>query len=82
MCAINSVGLQGPFKENELKDSGQDKNYQMLIMAPHPFGKTHSPTLSNLAYSFLLPTRKGTWPTPHPTPGGPLYVPNQPTSVS
>ena len=26
-----------------------------------------SPTLSNLAYSFLPPPKKGMWPTPHPT---------------
>ena len=29
-----SVGLQVPFKEIELKASGQDKNYQTLIIAP------------------------------------------------
>ena len=28
-----SVGLQGLFKEIELKASGQDKNYQTLIIA-------------------------------------------------
>ena len=31
---IYNVGLQGLFKETELRASGQDKNYQTLIMAP------------------------------------------------
>ena len=29
-----NVGLQGPFKEIELKASGQDKNYQTLTISP------------------------------------------------
>ena len=40
------------------------------------------PTLSNLAYSFLPPTRRGSWPTPHSASLGPLYIPKQPKSVS
>ena len=40
-----------------------------------------SPTLSNLAYSFLLPTGKGRWLTPCPAPTRALYAPNQPASV-
>ena len=40
------------------------------------------PTLRKLAYSFLPSTRKGIWPTPHPTPIGALYAPNQQTNVS
>ena len=64
-----------PFKKIELKASGQDKNYQTLpdsLQCP-------APTLKNLAYSFLPPTRKGKWPTPHPAPIGAIYAP-QPTS--
>ena len=33
-----------------------------------------SPTLNNLAYSFLLPIRKGMWPTPHPASIGTIYT--------
>ena len=45
----------------------------MFQRTPHP---------SILAYSLLLPTRKGRWPTPHPTPRGATYAPNQPASIS
>ena len=75
------VGLQGPFKEAELKASGQDRNYHTLITAPSSHHNAPSPTLSNLAYSFLPSTRKGMWPSPHPTSTGPLYVPKDPTSA-
>ena len=33
-----------------------------------------SPTLSNLAYSFLLPARKGMWATSHTTSTGAIYT--------
>ena len=41
-----------------------------------------SPTLSNLANSFLPPTRKGMWPTPHPAPIQATYASNQSASIS
>ena len=68
--SVTFVGLQGPFKEIELKASGQDKNHQSLSLSHPSHCLPPSPTLSNLAYSFLPPTRKGMWPTPHPTPTG------------
>ena len=50
LCLLH-LGLQGPFKENELKASGQDKNDQTLIITPTC--NASSPALSKLAYSFL-----------------------------
>ena len=47
--------FQVPFKI-KANVSGQDKNYQTLIV---PHCNTPSPTSSNLAYSFQLPTSKG-----------------------
>ena len=85
MSKKECVGLQAPFKEIELKASGQDKNYQTLIITLPVsliFPQWSFPTLSKLAYSFLPPTRKGTWLTPHPTPMGSSYTPNQPEVVS
>ena len=38
-----NVGLQGLFKELELKTSGQDKNYQTLIIAHPPHGNAPPP---------------------------------------
>ena len=49
------------------------------LSSPSPPPLSHcnapSPTLSNLAYSFLPPTRKGMGLTRHPTPIGALYQP-------
>ena len=52
--------FQVPFKI-KANVSGQDKNYQTLIV---PHCNAPSPTWSNLAYSFQLPTSKG-MRTPH-----------------
>ena len=68
--AHQDVRFQVPFQEVIHKAPGQDKNYQTLIIlsSSHlPHYNAPSPTLSNLACSFLLPIRKGMWPTPHPT---------------
>ena len=54
------------------------KNYQTPIITPPSLSNAPSSTLSNLDYSFLLPTRKGVWPTPYPTPTGAIYTPNLP----
>ena len=56
------IGFKSPSGILNPKVSGQDMNYQTLIIAP----PAPSSTLSNLACSFPLPTRKGMW-TPHPT---------------
>ena len=72
----NTVGLQGPFKEKELKASGQELSD--LIITPPVSLYAPSPTLSNLAYSFLPCTRKGMWPTRHLPHRG--IIPCQPTS--
>ena len=55
--------------------SGQDKNYYILS-SPH-LSRCNAPssTLSDQAYSFLAPTRKGMCPTPHPTSIGPYTPP-------
>ena len=51
-------------------------------LLPHPSHWNAPYNLSNLAYSFLLSTRKGRWPTPHSAPTWALYAPNKPASVS
>ena len=70
-----SVWLQGLFRETELKASGQDKNDETLIIAHPSHCNAPSHSLSSLACSFLPPTRKDRWPTPHTTPIGALYAP-------
>lgn len=43
--------------------------------------RSRDSNLSNMAYFFLLPTRKGMWPSPHYAPIGMTYSPSQPASV-
>ena len=75
------MGLEGLFKETELKGPGQDKDYKPLVIAHQSHCNAPSPTLNNLAYSFLPPSRKDMWPTPHLAHIGALYAPNQPANV-
>ena len=72
-----AVGFQGPFKETELKASGQQRITRPL--SPPHLSHCNAPfqTLSNLAYFFLPPTRKGMWPTPHSTSMGPYTPPTK-----
>lgn len=76
------VGLQGLSKEIKLKASSQDKNDQnwshcKCYKVPEP-----PPLLEQPVLLLPAPTRKGLWPTSHPTPTGALNAPKHPANVS
>ena len=62
---MECVGLHGLFKDIELEATGQDKNYQTLIITP---SVVPPPLPEQLGLLLPAPTRKGMWPTPYPAP--------------
>ena len=82
----NLWGFQSSSKEVKLKKPQVEIRITKPLSAHlsycHCYNVPKDPHPSNLAYSFLPPTRKGMWPTPHPTLIGAIYIPNEPASVS
>ena len=69
------MGLQGPFKEIEIKASGQDKNYQTLTIAPPISLSCPLPHLELPGLLLPAPYQEPYVATPHPAPIGPYMPP-------
>lgn len=73
------LDFEAPSRRMNSKSLARARITRPLSLSHPSHCNAPSPTLSNLAYSFLTPTRNSMWPTPQMPLLGP-YFPNKPTS--